>query len=114
MESWKSIWRQIRFYRYKAFSQNKRYSQNWKKIPSLLGFLVMKIRKIIQSMFQNVVKINILIYYWYVKYYLQGFRTTDALKCHIKDCFKINGKQRVKMPSKGEYDKFKNYERKIK
>ena len=33
---------------------------------------------------------------------------------HKKDCFKINGKQRIIMPKKGEYVKFKNYERKIK
>ena len=36
------------------------------------------------------------------------------LKCHIKNCFKINGKQTIKMPKKGEYVKFKNLERKIK
>ena len=36
------------------------------------------------------------------------------LKCHIKHCFKINGKQIVKMPKKGEYVKFKNFERKVK
>ena len=23
------------------------------------------------------------------------------ITCHIKDCFKINGKQRIKMPKKG-------------
>ena len=34
------------------------------------------------------------------------------LKCHIKNCFKINGKQTIKMPKKGEYAKFKNFERK--
>ena len=33
---------------------------------------------------------------------------------NIKDCFKINGKQTIKMPKKGEYVKFKNFERKIK
>ena len=31
---------------------------------------------------------------------LQAFRTAGALKCHIKDSFKINGKQRKKMPKK--------------
>ena len=36
-------------------------------------------------------------------YYLQTFSTEEILKCHIKDCFKINGKQRTKMPKKGEY-----------
>ena len=48
------------------------------------------------------------------RYCLQAFRKTDILRGYIKDCFKINGKQRVKMPTKGEYVKFKNYERKIK
>ena len=38
----------------------------------------------------------------------------DDLKCHIKDCFKINGKQTIKMPKKGEYVKSKNFERKVK
>ena len=32
----------------------------------------------------------------------------------IRDYFKINGKQRIIMRQKGEYVKFKNYERKIK
>ena len=32
----------------------------------------------------------------------------------IKDCYKINCKQRVVMPKKGEYVTFKNYARKIK
>ena len=36
------------------------------------------------------------------------------MKCHIKDCFKINGKQTIKMPKKGECIKFKIFERKIK
>ena len=40
--------------------------------------------------------------------------TEEILKCHIKDCFKINGKQRIKMPKKGEYVKLKNFERRIK
>ena len=47
-------------------------------------------------------------------YCLQAFSTEGILKSHIKDCFKINGKQRSIMPKKGEYVKFKNYERKIK
>ena len=34
-------------------------------------------------------------------------------KYHIKDCFKINGKQKIIMPEKGEYVRFKYYERKI-
>ena len=30
----------------------------------------------------------------------------------MKDCFKINGKQTIKVPRKGEYVKFKNFEKK--
>ena len=33
-------------------------------------------------------------------YCLQAFRTAEKFKCHIKDCLKINGKQRNKMPKK--------------
>ena len=33
------------------------------------------------------------------------------ITCHIIDCFKINGKQRIKMPKKGDYLRFKNFER---
>ena len=47
-------------------------------------------------------------------YCLQAFSTEEILKRHIKDCFKINGKQIVIMPKKGEYVKFKNYEIKLK
>ena len=32
----------------------------------------------------------------------------------MTDCLKTNGKQRIIMPKKSEYVKFKNYERKIK
>ena len=46
-------------------------------------------------------------------YCLHGFITDEMLKCHIKDCSKINGKQTIKMP-KSEYVKFKNFERKLK
>ena len=42
---------------------------------------------------------------------LQAFSTKEILKCHIKDGFKINGKQKIIMPKNV---KFKNYERKIK
>ena len=45
---------------------------------------------------------------------LHDFNTEEILKRHIKDCFKINGKQTIKMPEKGEYVKFKTFERKIK
>ena len=32
----------------------------------------------------------------------------EILKRHLKDCFKIDGKQRIAMPKIGEYVKFKN------
>ena len=51
---------------------------------------------------------------FFCHYCLQAFSTEEILKHHIKDCFKINGKQRIIMPKKGEYDKFKNDERKMK
>ena len=38
----------------------------------------------------------------------------EILIRHIKDCFKTNGEQTVKMRKKCEYVKFKNFERKIK
>ena len=47
-------------------------------------------------------------------YCLQPFSTEEVLKCHIKDCFKLNSKQNVIMPKKGEYVRLKNYKRKIK
>ena len=47
-------------------------------------------------------------------YCLQSFSTEEILKRHIKDCFKINGKQRIIMPKRSQYVKFKNYERKVK
>ena len=47
-------------------------------------------------------------------YCLHAFITEEILKHHIKGCFKINGKQTIKMPNKGEYVKFKNFKRKIK
>ena len=43
----------------------------------------------------------------FCRYCLHAF-ITDEIKRHIKDCFKINGKQRIIMPKKGEYVKFKN------
>ena len=49
----------------------------------------------------------------FCRYCLQAFITEEILKCHIKDCFKFNGKQRIIMPKKGEFVKLKNYERKI-
>ena len=47
-------------------------------------------------------------------YCLQAFRAAEKLKCHIKDCFQINGKQTINMSKKSEYIKFKNFERKSK
>ena len=47
-------------------------------------------------------------------YWLQAIRIADAMKCRIKNCCKINGKQRIKMPAKGECVRLKNYEREIK
>ena len=50
----------------------------------------------------------------FCRYFLQAFRAEEILKSHIKDCFKLIVKQKIIMPKKGEYVKFKNYERKIK
>ena len=36
------------------------------------------------------------------RYYLQAFSTGEILKCHIKDCFKVNGKRRIIIPKKGK------------
>ena len=47
-------------------------------------------------------------------YCLNDFITQEILNRHVKDCFKVNGKKTIKMPKKGEYVKFKNFERKIK
>ena len=47
-------------------------------------------------------------------YCLHAFITEELLRCHIKDCFEINVKRMIKMPKKGEYVKFKNFERKMK
>ena len=46
-------------------------------------------------------------------YYLHTFTAEDILKCHIKYCFKFNGRKIIIMPKKGEYVKFKNFKRKI-
>ena len=43
----------------------------------------------------------------FCRYCLQTFSTEEILKCHIKDCFKINGKQRIIMLKKVDYAKFK-------
>ena len=50
----------------------------------------------------------------FFRYCLYVFITEEIFKRHIKDCFKSNGKQRIIMPKKGEYIKFKHFERKVK
>ena len=45
---------------------------------------------------------------------LEAFRTAEILKCNINHCFKINGKKMITKSKKGEYVRFKNYEREIK
>ena len=50
----------------------------------------------------------------FCRYCLQAFSTEEILKCYIKDYFKTNGKQKILMPKKADYVKYKNYERKIK
>ena len=45
----------------------------------------------------------------FCRYCLHAFSTEEILKRRIKDCFKINGKQRIIIPKKGEYVKCKNY-----
>ena len=47
----------------------------------------------------------------FCRYCLQAFSSEEISKSHIKDRFKINGKQRTIMPRKGEFIKFRNYER---
>ena len=48
------------------------------------------------------------------RYCLQAFSSEEILKSHIKDCFKINCRQRIIMPKIGEFLKFRNHKRKIK
>ena len=36
----------------------------------------------------------------FYRYCLHAFITGEILKHHVKDCFKINGKQRMLMPKK--------------
>ena len=48
------------------------------------------------------------------RYCLQAFTSEEILKRYIKGCFRINDKETIKMPKKGEYVIFKNFERKIK
>ena len=37
----------------------------------------------------------------FCRHCLEAFSTEEILKSHIKDCFKINGKQRIIMPKEG-------------
>ena len=41
--------------------------------------------------------------------YMPAFRTVEKLKCLIKDFLKVNGKETIKIPNKGEYIKFRNF-----
>ena len=47
----------------------------------------------------------------FYRYCLRAFSIEKILTCHAKDCFKINGKQIIKMPKKGECVRFKDNER---
>ena len=45
----------------------------------------------------------------FCRYCLQAFSTEEDIKTsYIKDCFKINGKQRIIMSKEGKYVKFRN------
>ena len=50
----------------------------------------------------------------FCRYCLHASIPEEILKRHIKDCCKVNGKQTIKIPKKGEYIKFKNLKRKKK
>ena len=105
-----------------------------KRIPSALVFLVMKIRKKCceekhvdlllmeekrKRHYVLIKNFNTFVYNYtlhlrknhFCCYCLQASSTEEILKRHIKDCFKINGKQKIIMPEKGEYVKFKNCEK---
>ena len=60
------------------------------------------------------ISINYCIIKHFCCYCLQAVSTEEIVKHHIKDYFKINGKQKIIMSTKGEYVKFKTYEKKIK
>ena len=49
----------------------------------------------------------------FCRYCFQVFSSEEILKSHIKDCFKNNGKQTIKMSQNGEYNKFKNSGKKL-
>ena len=44
-------------------------------------------------------------------YCLQAFSAAEIVKYCANHCFEINGQQVIKMPERGEYVRFKNYER---
>ena len=50
----------------------------------------------------------------FCRYCLHVSIPEEILKRHIKDCCKVNGKQTIKIPKKGEYINFKNLKRKKK
>ena len=50
----------------------------------------------------------------FCRYCLQAFSAEKMFKCHVKNSFKVNGKQIIQMPKKVEYVRFKNNERKLK
>ena len=41
---------------------------------------------------------------YFCSYCLQAFRTEEILKRYIKDFFKFNGKQKIIIPKKGEFN----------
>ena len=47
----------------------------------------------------------------FCRYCLQAFSTEEILKNQIKHCFKINGKQSIIMPKKGEFVRLKSMKR---
>ena len=51
---------------------------------------------------------------YFCRFYSESFSAKEIFQHHIKDCFKINGKQRIITPKKRKYTKLKNYKRKIK
>ena len=50
----------------------------------------------------------------FCRYCSQSFSTDEILKCYIKDCLGISGKQRIITPKNGEYVRFKKFERNLK
>ena len=47
----------------------------------------------------------------FCRYCQHAFSAAEILKNLFNNCFKVNGKQIIKMPKKGEYIRFKSYER---